>query len=215
MKKKSLITLVTSLVCAFSCMNITASAVSYTDGTYTGSAMGLNDNINVEVVISNGEISDIRVVSHSDDEPYITDAQGVIDKIIANQSTDVDAVSGATYSSEGIIGAVANALASAEAPEETEATTTQEEVTSTSADETTEAKEDNTSDSTTTTSDNSSSSSDTTKTTNSTSSSSTQVATEDTATQTSDNSLVGIAMAIVVCGIAGFGVSKVKKSIKK
>lgn len=208
MKNKGLITLVTSLMCAFSCMNITASAVSYIDGTYTGSALGMNDDINVEVVVSNGEISSIEIVSHSDDEPYITDAQGVIDKIIANQSTDVDAVSGATYSSNGIIDAVKDALSNAEASDETEATTQEEDTTTTTATETSETSEDDT---TTTTSSNDTSSDDDDDDDDTT----TTISSEDTATQTGDNSLVGIAITIVACGVASFGVSTAKRKLKK
>ena len=47
---------------------------------------------------------------HRMNEAFFNRAKGVIDKIIAGQTLDVDVVSGATYSSNGIISAVKNAL---------------------------------------------------------------------------------------------------------
>ncbi|MDY3256817.1 MAG: FMN-binding protein [Ruminococcus callidus] len=86
---------------------------SYKDGVYTGSAQGYGGITTVEVTISNGQIVDIKILSHHDDSPYINNASSLIDAIINAQSTNVDAVSGATYSSSGIINAVRDALSKA------------------------------------------------------------------------------------------------------
>lgn len=86
---------------------------TYTDGRYSGSAQGCNGTIAVSVTISDDTITKIVIADHKDDEPFISNASAVINSIIATQSTSVDAVSGATLSSNGIINAVANALASA------------------------------------------------------------------------------------------------------
>lgn len=86
---------------------------SYKDGVYTGSAQGYGGITTVEVTISNGHIVDIKILSHHDDSPYINNASSLIDAIINAQSTNVDAVSGATYSSSGIINAVRDALSKA------------------------------------------------------------------------------------------------------
>ena len=88
-------------------------ADGYQDGVYTGSAMGMNAEIEVVVTIENGQIMDIEIVSHRDDEEYFVDALSVIDDILSANSTDVDTVTGATYSSGGILDAVAKALESA------------------------------------------------------------------------------------------------------
>ncbi len=80
------------------------------DGTYTGSGMGYNDNIAVKVTVSGGKITDITIVSSDDDEPYFTNARAVVSRILSAQTTNVDAVSGATYSSKGIMAAVSDAL---------------------------------------------------------------------------------------------------------
>lgn len=88
---------------------------TWKDGTYYGSGTGFNGEVKVKVVIADGQISDISVVSHNDDSSFMGQAEGLISDIISSQSTNVDAVSGATYSSRGIINAVRAALKQAAA----------------------------------------------------------------------------------------------------
>ena len=90
-----------------------ADAAAYKDGTYYGSATGFAGQIKVKVVISGGKIASIEIVSTSDGSSYISKASAITGKIVSSQSTNVDTVSGATYSSVGIINAVRNALAQA------------------------------------------------------------------------------------------------------
>lgn len=80
------------------------------DGVYKGSATGFSGPVTVAVTIMDKKITSIDILSSTDDEVFFNRAKGVIDRIIASQSFDVDVVSGATYSSNGIIGAVKNAL---------------------------------------------------------------------------------------------------------
>ena len=80
------------------------------DGVYKGSATGFSGPVTVAVTIMDKKISSIDILSSTDDEAFFNRAKGVIDRIIASQYFDVDVVSGATYSSNGIIGAVKNAL---------------------------------------------------------------------------------------------------------
>ena len=81
------------------------------DGTYTGTGTGLRGQIQVSVAVKNGKITDITIDSYQDDQQFFERAEStVIDEIISNQSVNVDAVSGATYSSNGITEAVADAL---------------------------------------------------------------------------------------------------------
>ena len=80
------------------------------DGVYQGSATGFSGPVTVAVTIMDKKIISIDILSSTDDEAFFNRAKGVIDRIIASQSFDVDVVSGATYSSNGIIGAVKNAL---------------------------------------------------------------------------------------------------------
>ena len=87
----------------------------YKDGTYQGSGTGFGGTITVQVTISGGKITAIDILSASGETPsYLASAKGVISKIISGQTPNVDAVSGATYSSNGIIQAVQNALSKAE-----------------------------------------------------------------------------------------------------
>jgi len=91
-----------------------ASAGQYIDGVYTGSAAGYHGTTQVQVTVSGGTITDITVLSTGDDAEFFNRAKNtVISEILAAQSISVDAVSGATFSSNGIIGAVTDALASA------------------------------------------------------------------------------------------------------
>lgn len=87
----------------------------YKDGTYIGSAQGFGGAITVQVTLANDEITDIQVTSApGEDSAYLSQGEGVISSIISAQSTDVDTVSGATFSSTGIINAVVDALGKAE-----------------------------------------------------------------------------------------------------
>ena len=84
---------------------------AYKDGEYLGKASAYNGNVEVKVTISGGKITAIDIVKTKDDEEYFFDAQKkVIPEILEKQSTDVDAVAGATTSSEGIAHAVQKAL---------------------------------------------------------------------------------------------------------
>ena len=88
-------------------------AAAYKDGTYYGSGTGFGGPLKVMVEISGGKIASIQIVENSDGSDYISKAASLIDSIIATQSTNVDTVSGATYSSVGIIQAVRDALGQA------------------------------------------------------------------------------------------------------
>ena len=87
----------------------------YKDGTYTGEAEGYGGTIQVEVTLAGDEITSINVVSApGEDSAYLSQAESVIDSVLSAQSTDVDTVSGATFSSTGILNAVDAALGKAE-----------------------------------------------------------------------------------------------------
>ncbi len=91
--------------------NTSLSQGQYVDGTYEGSAQGYRGTITVQVKVSGGMISSITVENYRDDEQFFSRAKDtIINAILAGQTTDVAAVSGATYSSRGIMQAVANAL---------------------------------------------------------------------------------------------------------
>lgn len=91
-------------------------ANGYKDGVYEGSGTGFGGTIRVQVTVSGGKIAAIDILEASGETAsYFASAQGVISRMIAGNTPNVDAVSGATYSSNGIIQAVQNALSQAAA----------------------------------------------------------------------------------------------------
>lgn len=90
------------------------SDAGYVDGIYTGEGTGFGGMIEVEVTVDGGEITEIRILSAAgEDTAYIEMAKDVTAKVLETQSTDVDTISGATFSSEGILKAAEQALAEA------------------------------------------------------------------------------------------------------
>lgn len=87
---------------------------NYVDGTYTGTGTGNGGDIEVSVTVEGGNVVSVELVSHSE-TPGIYEAaeKGIINEVIRTQSADVDTVSGATNSSNGIKEAIQNALANA------------------------------------------------------------------------------------------------------
>ena len=106
---------------------------AYRDGVYTASAQGFGGPITLQVTIQNDTIADITIVSaEGETQPYFSRARRVISTILESNTPEVDSISGATYSSTGILNAVKSALSSAaiqtEAPaEETPAEETPQE----------------------------------------------------------------------------------------
>lgn len=86
----------------------------YTPGTYNGEAEGLHSKIKVEVTVDASSIKSIKVLEQNDtkgvSDPVFTT---IPEKIIQGQTLKVDAVTGASISSQGLIDAVADALAKA------------------------------------------------------------------------------------------------------
>ena len=82
-----------------------------TDGTYTGEGKGRNGTITVEVTVKAGKLDAVKVVKHTETVGISDAAVADFPKaIVAAQSTAVDAVAGATMTSEGIRAAVAQAI---------------------------------------------------------------------------------------------------------
>ncbi|MDO5101182.1 MAG: FMN-binding protein [Eubacteriales bacterium] len=83
------------------------------DGEYEGSGQGYRGTITVRITIQGGRLTDIQLVSAGDDVAYISKAKAVITALLSSGGQSVDTVSGATYSSRGIIAAVNDALVKA------------------------------------------------------------------------------------------------------
>lgn len=90
-------------------------AGSYKDGSYEGTATGFGGDITVKVTVDGGKITAVDIVSaEKEDGAYLTMAEDIIPKIIDAQTSEVDTISGATFSSTGIKNATAQALESAQ-----------------------------------------------------------------------------------------------------
>ncbi len=84
---------------------------TFKPGTYTGESIGIKGPLKVEVTVTADEITDIKVLSHSETEGIgSVAAEELPGKIIESQSLKVEAVSGATSSSKSVIEAVEKAL---------------------------------------------------------------------------------------------------------
>lgn len=92
---------------------VTFSGAQLADGIYEGSADGYHGGIVLSVTVSEGQVTDIAVASHNDTERFFQHAMDIIDTILSEQSLEVDAVTGATFSSAGIVNAVYDALENA------------------------------------------------------------------------------------------------------
>ncbi|MBU3170531.1 4Fe-4S binding protein [Clostridium estertheticum] len=90
---------------------------TYKDGTYTGKGSGFHGGTTqMSVTIKNNKITKVETVSNGDTPDFYARAEStIISQIISTQSTTVDTVSGATYSSKGIISATQEALSKAKA----------------------------------------------------------------------------------------------------
>ena len=87
----------------------------YKNGTFEGSGTGYGGTITVQVTLEDDTITAVSVVSApGEDSAYLSQGENVINSIISEQSTDVDTISGATFSSTGILEAVNDALSKAE-----------------------------------------------------------------------------------------------------
>lgn len=108
---------------------VVAEAAVFADGTYKGVAPGMNDNIEVEMVVEGGKVTSI-VVTHEQETPGIgsplKDNQGVtmvagglspVDQIpadvVAHQTLNVDVVAGATITSNAVKASIRDALKNA------------------------------------------------------------------------------------------------------
>ena len=110
MKKLALVLGLTTII-SMSLVGCGSSAPAYVDGTHEGTAAGAMSDITVSVEVVDGKISSVDIVDHDETEGISDPAfESVPAAIVEKNSTEVDIVSGATGTSEGIMAAVENAL---------------------------------------------------------------------------------------------------------
>ena len=87
--------------------------VPFIDGIFYGTGEGYRGDIEVAVVIKDKTINTILITKQEDDKKFMDRAKEVAERVVQTQSTKVDVISGATYSSKGILQAIKNALGEA------------------------------------------------------------------------------------------------------
>mgnify|MGYP000054848098 FL=1 len=110
MNKKGISVLLTMALAMATPLYAMAEAIP-ANGVYEGSANGMGGAVKVAVTVEDGKISDVEVLEHKEtagiSDPAI---EQIPQAIVEAQSTDVEAVTGATVTSEAIKEAVAAAL---------------------------------------------------------------------------------------------------------
>jgi uncharacterized protein with FMN-binding domain len=88
-----------------------------TDGVYEGIGRGYRGTIRVRLRMEAGAVTEITIVESGEDRAVGgTAMEELLDLVLMYNSTDLDAVSGATESSQGFLAAVENALSAAQSP---------------------------------------------------------------------------------------------------
>ena len=84
-------------------------------GTYRGTGEGFSGQIVVEVVVAGNKITAIKIIRHQETEQYWTKVKsGIPGKILKSQNIEIDTVTGATITSQGLIDAIHNAIEAGE-----------------------------------------------------------------------------------------------------
>lgn len=82
-----------------------------TDGVFEGAAQGFGGLVTMRVTIDNGYIDSVEMADvSSEDGPWVEMCLSLPDAIVKAQSANVDTVSGATYTSAGILNGTTEAL---------------------------------------------------------------------------------------------------------
>ena len=115
MKKKFIICVVSfcvAVIAAFAViLTFSKSGPSYADGTWTGTGEGRNGPVEVSITVSNGKITDGKIISESETDFAKPAAQDILDQAISKGNMNsFDAVSGCTITSKATAEAIRNAL---------------------------------------------------------------------------------------------------------
>lgn len=89
-----------------------------TDGAFLGSAQGYGGTVTVRVTIDNGYVEQVDIVDAShEDGPYLEQTLRLTTDVVNANTSAVDTVSGATFTSAGILNGVTEALQKSNAGE--------------------------------------------------------------------------------------------------
>lgn len=91
-----------------------AANAEFTPGTYKAEAEGKDGTITVEVTFSETEITDIQILSQSETDGIGTSAlDSIKEQVLGGQTLAVDAISGATMTSNGLLAAIEDTVSQA------------------------------------------------------------------------------------------------------
>ena len=113
MKKFLKSCLALSMVAAVGCTSSTSESGIYTPGTYTGEADGFGGTVTVTVTVDANAITDVQVTGDSETPSVGGAALEELAAQIKEKGAEIDGVSGATFTSEGVKAAASAALAQA------------------------------------------------------------------------------------------------------
>lgn len=84
------------------------------DGVFSGAAEGFGGLVEMQATIEDGYITSVDILDAShEDDAWLDMAIVLLDQIEKEQTTNLDVVSGATYTSAGILNGTAEALSQA------------------------------------------------------------------------------------------------------
>ena len=108
--KKLAVILGTALLLFTSCSK--KQELSLSDGTFTGRGAGRNGPIVVEVTVKDGKVSDAKIIEQQETEDigFPIEAEIIEEFLNHGGDTDIDAISGATLTSNALISALKAAL---------------------------------------------------------------------------------------------------------
>lgn len=111
--KKVLLILIISLICSL-LISCQSKEVMYTPGEYIGVGEGHHGPIKVKITTDEYSILSIEIIEEYEmPELAVIVYEQIPDKIIKTNSPDVDVVSGASYTSIGLIDAIKDGLSKA------------------------------------------------------------------------------------------------------
>jgi uncharacterized protein with FMN-binding domain len=107
MRNIIVLAVITALVLLFGCVSLKAG----NGAVYEGAAMGYRGMIHVRVGYERGTITEITVVESQEDRAIGGAAiEELTDLVLMYNTTEIDAVSGATETSKGFLEAIENAI---------------------------------------------------------------------------------------------------------
>jgi uncharacterized protein with FMN-binding domain len=102
-----------SVVLLIAVITACAGSALYNSGTYTGEGQGHGGAIKVAVSVNDKKIEKIEILEHSESDFSKPVFKEILDLAIENNTASVDAVSGATETSKGLVDALNDAVSKA------------------------------------------------------------------------------------------------------